>query len=449
MVHRVLLIEQNSLPTEISLSASLTSEGGFSCERASWDSLSPETLRHCAAHLVMPVAVPETAKAMPLFEWLRHHPIAAPTLAVLPCEANEALLQTAAEAVDDFVFWPLHKGELRHRLRRMLGPPGHDVASVRRRLTEEAGLSQLVGNDPAFADMVGQLPLIARSDSPVLITGETGTGKELCARAIHHLGKRRKGPFVALDCGAVPDHLFENELFGHARGAFTDAHRDQKGVVAMAEGGILFLDEIDALSPAAQAKLLRFLQEHTFKPLGAERLVNADVTVIVATNRDLELCVREGQFRSDLYFRINIMRLHLPPLRQRRGDIGLLATHFLEALRKPSDLIRKSFSGLALRQLALYDWPGNVRELCNVVQRAVALSESSHIRPSDLSLPDAAPAAPAASFKNAHAAFERLYVEQLLNKHDGNITRAAIEAQKDRRAFGRLVKKYNIDRRAL
>jgi DNA-binding NtrC family response regulator len=448
MAQRLLLIEQNAVAIGTGLHGMLTAEGGFSCERASWGSLRPEALRDCAAQLVMPVAVPETAKAMQLFEWLRHHPIATPTLAVLPCEADEALLQTAAEAVDDFVFWPLRKGELRHRLRRILGPPGHDVASVRRRLAEEAGLSQLVGNDPAFADMVQQLPLIARSDSPVLITGETGTGKELCARAIHHLGKRRHGPFVALDCGAVPDHLFENELFGHARGAFTDAHRDQKGVVAMAEGGTLFLDEIDALSSATQAKLLRFLQEHTFKPLGGERLVHADVTVIVATNRDLDLCVRKGQFRSDLYFRINILRLHLPPLRDRRGDIGLLAKHFLEALRKPTDLIQKSFSGLALRQLALYDWPGNVRELCNVVQRAVALSEGSHIRPCSLSLPDAAPAAPAASFKDAHAAFERLFVEQLLHKHHGNITRAAIEAQKDRRAFGRLVKKYGIDRAA-
>jgi len=308
------------------------------------------------------------------------------------------------------------------------------------------GLSYLVGDDPAFTRVVGQLPSIARGGAPALITGETGTGKELCARAIHFLGKRRHFPFIAVDCAAIPDNLFENEFFGHARGAFTDAHGDQKGFVGMAEGGTLLLDEVDSLSLAAQAKLLRFLQERTFKPLGSDKFVRADVNVIAASNRNLEVSVREKQFRSDLYFRLNVFPLHLPPLRERRQDIPLLAHHFLERLCKPGASSRTAFSQSAIRKLAQYDWPGNVRELLNVVQRAAAFCEDSTILPSHVAVPERSLSAPCAgvNFRQARAAFERTYLEELLRKHDGNITRAAAEADKERRDFGRLVKKHNI-----
>ena len=167
----------------------------------------------------------------------------------------------------------------------------------------------------------------------MLVTGETGTGKELFARAIHHLSARRHAPFVAVDCGAIPDQLFENELFGHVRGAFTDAHRDQRGQAPLADGGTLFLDEIDALSLPAQSKLLRFLQDHTFRPLGGDRNERANVRVIAASNRDLERLVEQKEFRADLFFRLNILRLHLPPLRERRDDIPLLAQRLLEDSR--------------------------------------------------------------------------------------------------------------------
>lgn len=447
MARRLLLIEQESVTTGSNLGLLLSAMAGVCYDRVAWDAFVPDSLSRSAADLIVASAVPPTAAAMNLFEWLCRHVIAVPTLAVLPAAAEEGLVQCALGVADDFTFCPIRESEFAQRVTRLLGPQRSTVESVRDRLTEETGLSQLVGNDPAFTRLVAQLPVIARSNSPVLITGETGTGKELFARAIHFLGKRRIFPFVAVDCAAVPDHLFENEFFGHTRGAFTDAHRDQKGLVAMAEGGTLFLDEVDTLSLAAQAKLLRFLQEHTFRPLGADRFVQADANVIVATNRDLESCVREGQFRSDLYFRLNVLRLYLPPLRERSGDIGLLAQYFLAALRKPTDSIRKSFSALALKQLALYDWPGNIRELFNVVQRAAVLSEGSQILPSSLSLPNAPSAAApvGATFRSARAGFERAYVEELLRKHHGNITHAASEAQKDRRAFGRLVKKYNID----
>lgn len=454
MPHRLLLIEQNSVPVEASLRSLLTLDAGFSCEPTDWDSLQIDGLRRSAAHLI--VAVPErpTPKVLSVFEWLRAYPISTPTFAVLPNETAEPLLRLAAETADDFIIAPIRADELRHRLGRVLGAPHDDVESVQQRLLEEMGLTRLVGRDPAFLRAIEQVPRFARSGMPVLITGETGTGKEICARAIHHLSQRRSFPFIAVDCGALPDHLLENELFGHARGAYTDAHRDQRGLIAMAEGGTLFLDEVDALSLAAQGKLLRFLQERSFRPLGAERFVHADVNVIAASNRDLEACVRDKQFRSDLYFRLNVLRLHLPSLRERRGDIGLLAAHFLEERRASTDSAPGSFSMAALRLLALYDWPGNVRELANVVHRATVACDGAQILPCHIARPHSQPAVePTGSrFRAARAAaveaFERHYVEELLRNHRGNITRAAAEAQKDRRAFGRLVKKYRIDRRA-
>jgi DNA-binding NtrC family response regulator len=335
----------------------------------------------------------------------------------------------------------------------MLGPRRQDIVSVQGRLTAEMGLANLVGQDPGFLRTIEKIPIIARSGNPVLITGETGTGKELCARAIHHLGKRRNFPFIPIDCGAFPDHLFENELFGHARGAFTDAHGEQKGLIAMAEGGTLFLDEIDSLSPAAQAKLLRFLQERTYKPLGADKLARADVSVIAATNQDLEALVRDKRFRSDLFFRLDVLRLHLPPLRERRADIPILARHFVGEVCGEGGLTRKTLTPATLRLLALADWPGNVRELFNVIQRAVLFCEGTQILPTHVS-PRIAPASARSlngGFRQARAqaieTFEKLYVEDLLRTSQGNVTRAAREAQKDRRAFGRLVKKYHIDRR--
>jgi len=303
---------------------------------------------------------------------------------------------------------------------------------------------------------VRQLPRFARAEAPVCITGETGTGKELCARAMHHLSHRQRAPFIAVDCGALPEQLFENEMFGHSRGAFTDAHRDHKGLIAIAEGGTLFLDEVDALSLPSQAKLLRFLQERTFRPLGSDRFETADVRVIAATNRDLEAVVRDRQFRSDLFFRLNVLRLRLPPLRERRSDLELLAhaalKHYWAGAAEEVPVIAPA----ALRALRVHDWPGNVRELYNVVQRAVVACDGSLILPEHLGPPFdnfQVRHGPSSDFRSSRAAavaeFERRYVEDLLMKCNGNVTHAAREAQQDRRAFGRFIKKYNIDRKAL
>jgi len=447
MAHRLLVIEDDNAREAAGVCTALSRAAEFRCTQLAWAAAGPTQLRSADAHGI--VAVAEGSRVLDFFFSLRASPIAKPTLAVLPQPTTETVAAAVSQTADDFVYSPIRPDELRHRLIRLLGPPRSDLDAVRERLIREMGLMQLVGRDPGFVEALEQIPRFARSDAPVLITGETGTGKELFARAIHFLGQRRNLPFIAVDCAAIPDHLFENEFFGHARGAFTDAYRDQKGMIRMADGGTLFLDEVDGLSPSAQAKLLRFLQERTFRPLGADRFEHADVNVIAATNRDLGACVRDKQLRSDLYFRLNVLRLHLPPLRERGGDIALLARHFLKTLAKPAEPTRKSFSASALRSLALHDWPGNVRELFNVVQRASVACDAAQILPCHVTLPqaqspDAAPVHFRAARAAAIAAFERRFVEELLDKHGGNITHAAREARQDRRAFGRLVKKYGL-----
>jgi DNA-binding NtrC family response regulator len=380
-----------------------------------------------------------------VLDQIRHLRMSAPILAIVPEGFPDTKASSILDCADDFVFWPARVEEIRLRL-RLVSQDCDLVRSVQSRLSIEMGMAQLIGNAPAFLDAIRDLPLLAGTDAPILITGETGTGKDLCARAIHHLSGRNHGSFIPVDCGATPDHLFENELFGHARGAYTDAHSDQKGLTQMADGGTLFLDEIDALSLGTQAKILRFLQERAYKPLGADKFLRADVRLVAASNRDIEAHVSEKLFRSDLYFRLNVLRVHLPPLRRRPDDIPILAQHFVSALalkEKP-----KRLSEAVLRKLAWHDWPGNVRELYNVIHRAVIYSQDRQIQPQDIRFAVAAPAteSPGKTFGLARAAaievFERRYVEEMLRKHGGNITRAARDAGKERRAFGRLVKKY-------
>jgi DNA-binding NtrC family response regulator len=454
MFHRVLLIEQRSTTDDQSLRRLLDASHGYECLQSTSDALTPETVASFSAEVIVADAASWDRSPLSLFEWLRGNPIHIPTFAILPCDPPEELFHLVCETADDFMLWPVRAQELLHRLERIIGPRRHDPESIRKRLEEEVALGQLIGESPSFTQVLERIRLIAGSDAPALITGETGTGKELSARAIHHLSRRNSMPFIPVDCGAVPEALVENELFGHVRGAFTDAHKDQKGLVAMADGGTLFLDEVDALSPAAQAKLLRFLQEGTYRPLGADRFARADVRVIAATNRELEDSVKSRLFRADLYFRINVLGLHLPPLRERPRDVELLARRCLENLVESKNLPRKTLSMAALRRLEQYNWPGNVRELFNVVQRAYVFCPSTQLLPEHLPLPDMPTQSvtpKTTSFRQARAhaieAFEKVYVAEMLRKHRWNITRGAQEAGKDRRAFGRLVKKYNFERK--
>jgi two-component system response regulator GlrR len=367
-------------------------------------------------------------------------------------------IKLVSHRVDDFAVLPVSAQEVAARLERLVAsaalPSGSTTLAGSRSARQDLCLRALVGEAPGFLKLVRKIPRIAESDASVLITGETGTGKELFARAIHQLSPRHTKPFVAVDCGAFPEQLLENELFGHVRGAFTDARSEHKGLARMAEGGVLFLDEIDSLSLSAQGKLLRFLQERTFKPLGADRYQSANVRVIAATNGDLPSLVKQRKFRADLFFRLNIVPLRLLPLRERASDIPLLAARFLEVCNQEARGEPKRLTERAMDSLMRYRWPGNVRELYNLVQRAVVLVEGNEIDAKDLfyEQPATEPVASVAprSFREAKAQavaeFERQFVASLLQRYEGNISRASREAGKDRRAFGRLVKKYSLGR---
>lgn len=318
----------------------------------------------------------------------------------------------------------------------------------------------LVGSAPSFLKALGLVRRFADCDATVLIQGETGTGKELAARAIHYLGARRDYPFIPVNCGAIPDNLVENELFGHARGAFTDAREPRSGVIADAEGGTLFLDEVEALSARGQVALLRFLQDQTYRPLGAGRTVSANVRVIAASNDNLQQMQARGQFRRDLYFRLNIMAMEMPPLRQRAGDVEQLAEHFVHQFNFQYDSAPRRLSRETLRALAAYRWPGNVRELENLIHREFLLAQDAVIRiaPEHLAAAPAEEPAPSVAFEIASgedfthakarivAEFEKSFLSRVLAESGGNVSLAARRCGKERRTFGKLLKKHGIDR---
>lgn len=456
MLRRLLLIEDEP-PVCDSVHHFLTREDGFDCHREGWKAIVAHNLPRPGVELVVFAGAAQLELPGKLFHWLREHPIGVHTLAVLAQESGDDFLRSATESVDDFVFSPVRGEELQRRVKRMLGPPPErqEELLARQRLKEELGLTQFVGEDREFVRVIQGIPGIAASPAPVLLLGETGTGKEMCAQAIHALSPRHDGPFIPVECGAIPENLVENELFGHVRGAFTDAQADQKGLAAMADGGTLFLDEIDSLPIGAQAKLLRFIQEGMYRPLGSQKFARADIRLVAASNRDLEVCVRQGLFRPDLYFRLNVLPLRIPPLRERRSDIALLAAHFLRGFARAAGQPEKKLLPAALRLLQAHDWPGNVRELHNIMRRAVTFSATVFVSPAQLglslSLADGQPQ-DNAEFHLARSRvvenFEKSYLEEMLRKNGGNVTRAALAAGKDRRVFGRLMKKYNLDRRA-
>jgi DNA-binding NtrC family response regulator len=346
----------------------------------------------------------------------------------------------------DFCLAPLTLEDLLPRIMRWSTPPISE--RLNRALEGRFGLRQFLGQSEAFLDAINNLPRIARCDANVFITGETGTGKEMCARAIHHLGPRSDHPFIPVNCGAIPTELVENELFGHEAGAFTGATSAVRGLVHDAEQGILFLDEIDSLPLLTQVKLLRFLQDQTYRPLGARKARQADIRIIAASNGDIEGLVQSGRFRSDLYYRLNVLPLKLPALRERVEDVPMLARHFLSKYAREFAEPVKDLSHGAMQKLLSYRWPGNIRELQNVIERAVALSERPLISSQDVYLPGSPPCSDEMSFKElkrrAIDDFETGYIRKLLAAHDGNISRAARAAKKNRRAFWQLMRKHDI-----
>jgi DNA-binding NtrC family response regulator len=324
----------------------------------------------------------------------------------------------------------------------------------------EGFLGGMVGRSLKMRQLFGLIKKIAPMDVSVVIQGETGTGKELAARAIHDLSARAKGPFVVLDCGAIPPNLIESEIFGHEKGSFTGATSARPGAFERANGGTIFMDEMGELAIDLQPKLLRVLENRELRRVGGNETIGVDVRVIAASNRDLQKEVQAGNFREDLYFRLSVIHLQLPPLRQRRDDIPHIIRHVLEDKDTLARHGPKRFSQAAMNVLLGYAWPGNVRELINVLSHVLTFSDGPEIDVAHLPprLHGDAPSSPVPfnehlSYKDAKeqvlSAFEREYVASVLRRCDGNISRAARESGLHRKSLERLVKKYNLDARAM
>jgi transcriptional regulator with GAF, ATPase, and Fis domain len=323
--------------------------------------------------------------------------------------------------------------------------PDDDPLPLGASLRERCG--RLLGKSPAMRELFGQIERVASSDATVLIGGETGTGKELVAEALHELSPRNGGPFVVVDCGAIPRELIESELLGHVRGAFTGAAGERRGAFERAHGGTIFLDEIGELAVDLQPKLLRALEAFTVKPVGGDKPIKVDVRVVAASLRDLREAVKEKRFREDLYFRLSVVHLDVPPLRKHIEDLPLLVDHFLRELGSPP------LGGDAMATLSRYAWPGNVRQLRNVLERAAALAGGGTpvVRSEDLELPSAQ-VSPSKLFELPYkvakdemlAQFTRDYLEALLSRHDGNVSSAAREAKIDRNWIVALARRYGV-----
>jgi DNA-binding NtrC family response regulator len=387
-----------------------------------------------------------------LYERFFKHFSMIPCVGIVNCSSSCQDCSVLQKHIWNFITPPVTRPDILLNIQKFLPDetidPQRRINSV---IKEKIGFNLLQGRSACLLRSKEKICRVAPYDVNVLLHGETGTGKELSARLIHFLSPRSKNPFIPVNCGAIPRDLFENELFGHKKGAYTHAEASEAGLVTAAEGGTLFLDEVEALAESTQVKLLRFLEEKKYKPLGQSDYRSADVRVIAAAKEDLWERVQKRQFREDLFYRLNVSRVSLPPLRERTEDIPVLVEYFIN---RYTVLYHKTIEGIkpaALLALIHHEWPGNIRELENVVQEAVVTTISGWIGAGDIDLNklgksdrNGVESFKAAKQKNLEN-FERSYLQNLMSISNGNITHAAKFAQKDRRAFCRLLKKYGID----
>ena len=375
-----------------------------------------------------------------------------------------ATIESAVEAVKegafDYLPKPFSVDQLKLAVDRALRH--RKLAQENRRLREQLQTTyqfeNIVGRSQAMTQVFELVAKAARSEANILVSGESGTGKELIARAIHANSGRARQAFVPVDCASLPENLLESELFGHEKGAFTGAVKTKPGLLEVAHQGTIFLDEIAELPMSLQVKLLRALQERQVRRVGGTKLIDVDARLVSATNRDLKEAVTSARFREDLYYRVNVISIHLPPLRERRGDVTLLAHHFFKKFIRTGESSLRGISPEALSMLEAYAWPGNVRELQNIIERACALAEGEWITPKDLPehlrssrAGSPAPMIPTAThlpLKDAKEEWvrqlERVYLSDLLKRHDGNVSQAAKDAGIDRKTLHRLISKYGI-----
>jgi two-component system, NtrC family, response regulator len=361
-------------------------------------------------------------------------------------EERDHALRAVDQGAYDYFCKPIQADELKVVLRRALYLQRleQENRDLHRRATRR-GFEDMLGTSPPMEAVFAAVRKVAVTDAPVLVIGESGTGKELVARAVHRLGARQKGPFVAINCGAIPENLLESELFGHEKGAFTGAHMQRKGRIETAHGGTLFLDEIGDLPLSLQVKLLRFLQERKIERVGGRQEIPVDARVVAATNADLRQAMREGRFREDLYYRIGVVVIAVPPLRDRGDDILVLATAFLQQYVAETRKRSSGFSRDAVEALQAHTWPGNVRELENRVKRAVVMAETPRLAAADLEL-EGVERAGGRALRDVRAELERETVQRALAKHKGNVTRTAAELGISRPTLYGLIEKLGIAR---
>lgn len=389
----------------------------------------------------------EPMDGMALFREIQNHWPSLPVVMLTAHGSIREAVEATQQGLFSFLTKPVDKQELHNLLERAVELGGSEVDASP---TSDWSGSILTHSEPMLV-LLEQTRLLARSDINVLINGESGTGKELLASALHRASRRAEKPFVAINCSAIPGELLESELFGHVKGAFTGANQDHEGLFAQANAGTLFLDEIGDMPLALQAKLLRVLQEQKLRPVGSDREHDIDVRVVSATHRDLESEIASNSFREDLYYRLNVGNLVLPPLRDRKEDIPLLAKYFLHAIAERTGEPLRQLSPNGHRLLMRYHWPGNIRQLQNVIERVVALSPQRAI--SEALVAEALPGDALANIdssapqplNDAKKQFERDYLEELLRKTGGNVSEAARLSGRNRSDFHKLMKRHQLE----
>ncbi|MGA2331863.1 MAG: PEP-CTERM-box response regulator transcription factor [Syntrophales bacterium] len=358
---------------------------------------------------------------------------------------KEHALRAVEKGAYDFFYKPIELDELKVVLRRAfhVSQLEREQQALRQRLSTDT-FEDMIGTSEKMQDIFSIIRKISTTEAPVLIMGESGTGKELVARAIHRLSARQPYPFIVINCGAIPENLLESELFGHEKGSFTGAHMQRIGRFEMAAGGTLFLDEIGELPISLQVKLLRFLQEKVVERVGGRELIDVNTRVIAATNRDLKESMKDGSFREDLYFRLGVIMMSLPPLREREGDIILIAKAFLERYADESKKKIKGFTNHAVDAIENYTWPGNVRELENRLKRAVIMAEGRKITPVDLELEAPKQKYETMSLKDARESLEKELVLKALTRNERNLTKTALDLGVSRPTLYDLMEKFGI-----
>jgi two-component system response regulator HydG len=449
---RILIADDE--PLFLRTTAELLRKAGYECSCAADGHAAMQALAREPVDLVISdLNMPGNLKLELLREGRRQWP-QIPLIIVTGAPSLPTAIESVRLGIADYLLKPVKFDDLLSSVRRALSNRARESSRTLEDPQEARRFPELVGDSPAMHELFEIIERVTLTDANILITGESGTGKEAVAAAIHRRSQRAKGPFQVIDCTAIPESLFESLLFGHVKGSFTGAVKDQAGLLSQADGGTAFIDEIGELPSPLQAKLLRVIQEQTFTPLGKSESQQIDVRFICATNRDLELEVNAGRFRRDLFYRLAVLHIDLPPLRQRGDDVTRLANHFLEQLQAPNKPVT-GFSEHTIELFKRHSWPGNIRELRNAVEHGLAMTRSKTIALVDLpatlqraSLDAAAYEArepPFGSRADALGTAERDYLIGLLKENAGNVARSANQAGMSRQGLHKLLKKHAVD----